>query len=224
MPTIHRFTGLGIILFVLVCSVQGAGDLWMFIDPIALVLVLGLVVGGLWMGCGPTRARHAFAVALGRAGDHDDAARVFAMGYQFSWGAGILGMLMSIITFLKNIDDPSKVGPALAVAMLPFLYAAIVAELIFNPLRHAMNNPPTVHNKPSPTPPTQHRWIATSVLLFMLLTFSFISASKREVAGWAGWYTIVHEVSDAFDGDLSQLSSDQRESVERVKSWHSYPD
>ena len=47
---------------------------------------------------------------------------------------GMIGTLIGLVQMLKTLEDPSAIGPAMAVALLTTLYGAILAFLIFNPI------------------------------------------------------------------------------------------
>jgi chemotaxis protein MotA len=47
---------------------------------------------------------------------------------------GLLGTVVGLIGVLRNLSDPSSLGPSMAVAFLTTLYGIIVANLIFIPL------------------------------------------------------------------------------------------
>ena len=47
---------------------------------------------------------------------------------------GMIGTLMGLIAMLSNMDDPSKIGPGMAVALITTLYGAIIANLLTGPL------------------------------------------------------------------------------------------
>ncbi|NLM37069.1 MAG: motility protein A [Firmicutes bacterium] len=56
-----------------------------------------------------------------------------------TWGSlapsfGLVGTIIGLIQMLRNLDDPSTVGPAMAVALLTTLYGAFMAYFLFNPL------------------------------------------------------------------------------------------
>ncbi len=51
---------------------------------------------------------------------------------------GILGCLIGFVQMLQNMDDPKKIGPALAVALLTVLYGTIFGGLVFGPLRYRL--------------------------------------------------------------------------------------
>ena len=47
---------------------------------------------------------------------------------------GLIGTLIGLIQMLSKIDDPSSVGPGMAVALLTTFYGALAANLVFIPL------------------------------------------------------------------------------------------
>ena len=60
-------------------------------------------------------------------------------GFWEAWGAaapafGLTGTVIGLIQMLGRLDDPSAIGPAMAVALLTTLCGALMAYLFFNPL------------------------------------------------------------------------------------------
>ena len=47
---------------------------------------------------------------------------------------GMIGTLVGLVQMLSTMDDPSTIGPAMAVALLTTLYGAIIANLICLPI------------------------------------------------------------------------------------------
>ncbi|MFI4917244.1 MAG: motility protein A [Phycisphaerales bacterium JB060] len=47
---------------------------------------------------------------------------------------GMIGTLLGLIFMLKNMDDPSKIGPGMAVALITTLYGALIANLFASPI------------------------------------------------------------------------------------------
>ena len=47
---------------------------------------------------------------------------------------GMVGTLIGLIQMLQNLDDPSAIGPAMAVAMITTFWGALLANLIFLPM------------------------------------------------------------------------------------------
>lgn len=65
---------------------------------------------------------------------HEVGQRVFK-----AWGAsapafGMIGTLVGLIQMLSRLDDPSALGPAMALALTTTLYGAILANLFFIPM------------------------------------------------------------------------------------------
>ncbi len=47
---------------------------------------------------------------------------------------GMIGTLIGLILMLRNLDDPSSIGPGMAVALITTFYGAILANLLFLPI------------------------------------------------------------------------------------------
>ncbi len=47
---------------------------------------------------------------------------------------GMIGTLVGLVIMLQNMDDPAKIGPGMAVALLTTMYGAIVANAFAGPL------------------------------------------------------------------------------------------
>lgn len=47
---------------------------------------------------------------------------------------GLIGTLIGLVQMLGSLDDPSSIGPAMAVALLTTFYGAVLANMVFTPL------------------------------------------------------------------------------------------
>lgn len=47
---------------------------------------------------------------------------------------GLIGTLIGLVRMLGSLDNPTEIGPAMAVALLTTLYGAVLAHLVFIPL------------------------------------------------------------------------------------------
>lgn len=69
-----------------------------------------------------------------RSERHNRGIAVLRKGADIAPAMGLIGTLIGLIQMLGNLDDPSSIGPAMAVALLTTMYGAILAFLIFTPL------------------------------------------------------------------------------------------
>ncbi|MEX0876221.1 MAG: motility protein A [Phycisphaerales bacterium] len=53
---------------------------------------------------------------------------------------GMIGTLMGLIFMLGSMDDPSKIGPSMAVALITTLYGAMIANIFAGPLADKLYN------------------------------------------------------------------------------------
>jgi chemotaxis protein MotA len=47
---------------------------------------------------------------------------------------GLIGTLVGLVQMLSRLDEPSTIGPSMAVALLTTFYGAVLANLVFSPL------------------------------------------------------------------------------------------
>ena len=65
---------------------------------------------------------------------HEKSAGVFRKAAEVSPAMGLIGTLVGLVQMLGNLEDPSTIGPAMAVALLTTFYGAILANMVFAPL------------------------------------------------------------------------------------------
>ena len=59
---------------------------------------------------------------------------VFTKGKSYALASGALGTLIGLVIMLKNLDDPSAIGPGLALSLLTIVYGLVIAYLILGPV------------------------------------------------------------------------------------------
>ena len=47
---------------------------------------------------------------------------------------GMIGTLIGLVQMLQTLNDPSSIGPAMAVALLTTFYGAVLANVVFIPI------------------------------------------------------------------------------------------
>ncbi|MCH2547960.1 MAG: MotA/TolQ/ExbB proton channel family protein [Alphaproteobacteria bacterium] len=65
---------------------------------------------------------------------HAHTASVLRKMAEVSPAMGLIGTLIGLVQMLGNLEDPSKIGPAMAVALLTTMYGAVLAYMFFSPL------------------------------------------------------------------------------------------
>ncbi|HZD25550.1 MAG TPA: MotA/TolQ/ExbB proton channel family protein [Alphaproteobacteria bacterium] len=61
-------------------------------------------------------------------------AEVFHRAAEVSPAMGLIGTLVGLVQMLSHLDDPARIGPAMAVALLTTFYGAVLAYMVFSPL------------------------------------------------------------------------------------------
>lgn len=65
---------------------------------------------------------------------HAQGAEVFATMAGYAPAMGLIGTLIGLVGMLQNMDDPSSIGPSMAVALLTTFYGALFSNLIYAPI------------------------------------------------------------------------------------------
>ena len=63
-----------------------------------------------------------------------DGQRIFKAIGDAAPAFGMIGTLVGLVSMLANMDDPSKIGPSMAIALLTTLYGAVIANLVCLPI------------------------------------------------------------------------------------------
>jgi len=67
-------------------------------------------------------------------GRHQLGAEIFSTMGTFSPALGMIGTLIGLVQMLQTMDDPSRIGPAMAVALLTTFYGSIMANIVCLPI------------------------------------------------------------------------------------------
>ena len=65
---------------------------------------------------------------------HGKGANILRKAADFAPAMGLIGTLLGLVQMLGNLDDPSSIGPAMAVALLTTFYGAVLANMVFAPM------------------------------------------------------------------------------------------
>lgn len=68
------------------------------------------------------------------ASRHAKAAGVLRKAAEVSPAMGLIGTLVGLVQMLGQLDDPSTIGPSMAVALLTTFYGAVLSNMVFSPL------------------------------------------------------------------------------------------
>jgi chemotaxis protein MotA len=69
---------------------------------------------------------------------HKDGADFFEQLGTYAPAMGMIGTLIGLVQMLGNMDDPSSIGPAMAVALLTTLYGSMMANVFALPMSHKL--------------------------------------------------------------------------------------
>jgi chemotaxis protein MotA len=66
--------------------------------------------------------------------EHKTGYSMFSSMGAYAPAFGMVGTLIGLVQMLANLDDPSTIGPKMAVAMITTFYGALLANLFFIPM------------------------------------------------------------------------------------------
>lgn len=65
---------------------------------------------------------------------HNSCSGILRKAAEVAPAMGLIGTLVGLVQMLGNLNDPSSIGPAMAVALLTTFYGAVLANMFFSPL------------------------------------------------------------------------------------------
>ncbi|MEJ2024953.1 MAG: MotA/TolQ/ExbB proton channel family protein [Deltaproteobacteria bacterium] len=71
---------------------------------------------------------------------HKLGAEIFTTLGTFAPAMGMIGTLIGLVQMLQTMDDPSTIGPAMAVALLTTFYGSVMANIMFLPIAGKLKN------------------------------------------------------------------------------------
>lgn len=63
-------------------------------------------------------------------------AELLRRGADIAPAMGLIGTLIGLVGVMRDLDDPARIGPAMAIALLTTLYGAVLAHIVLLPLAH----------------------------------------------------------------------------------------
>ena len=69
---------------------------------------------------------------------HAKGAQILRRAAEVAPAMGLIGTLVGLVQMLGTLDDPSRIGPAMAVALLTTFYGAVLANMVFTPLANKL--------------------------------------------------------------------------------------
>ncbi|MDR1232357.1 MAG: hypothetical protein LBK61_13270 [Spirochaetaceae bacterium] len=112
------------------------GHVMAFFDVPSLVVTVILPFGYQWFLFGTAAMKNAFSAGFRKTVSLEDAekARLFFKTYAHStWFAAVLAVLIGVISMLMNLEDKTRIGPNMALALLSLSYAVFANLLIILP-------------------------------------------------------------------------------------------
>lgn len=86
-------------------------------------------------GTDPDEVRDIMETEMEYLGErHKRAQQLFLAMARYLPGFGMIGTLIGLIAMLETLDDPTTIGPKMAVALITTFYGVLLANLVFMPI------------------------------------------------------------------------------------------
>lgn len=175
MKLVFALAGLGLIGAAIILG----GSPIIFVNAPSLLIVIGLTVCVPLANHSISDAHNAFS-AVFSTGDvdpnegqrHVTVLQTFRMA---ATGSGILGTFIGLVQMLQSMDDPSSIGPAMAVALLTILYAVFLSELVIGPMSNRIHARMT--GSPESTAKPESPNTALNITAVLVALFAFATAA-----------------------------------------------
>jgi flagellar motor component MotA len=135
MHGFQKWFGFLIIVVFVVAGIMGGGSLAMFFNLPSVLIVGGFVFGGAVASFPFQKINSNFRKYIRSENMNlqqaERAHYFFSTLANHSLAAGIVGSLIGLVNMLANLDDPTTIGPAMAVALLCPLYGVLLGEVFF---------------------------------------------------------------------------------------------
>ena len=124
----------------LVAAMAMSSDVVLFLNAPSAIIVFAVGLGATLFAHG-TRGLGLLMQAVGgdvETEDAQEAADTALSASKAFIGAGVLGFIVGVVAMLANLDDPSAIGPAVAVALLTVLYGCAMSTILWTPTERRM--------------------------------------------------------------------------------------
>ncbi len=178
-----RLIGLAGVLTVIVGSILLCGCGGAFIHIPSMAVVFGITFFGLLATFGTDFLRFipqsilTFVSSNPKPNPRFAEIALFASRYII--GAGLIGMVIGLVSMLRNLSDPSGIRAGMAVALLTTFYAIIISEIFCAFLYKTYSDGDESAGKPLPlaNAATAATVTALTMVLFFVLLTSFANFS-----------------------------------------------
>jgi len=129
-----RIAGAGLAGTLVVMGVAFGSPLLVFLDLPSMILVGG-VTAAILLACHGVRGSAQAVGALFRGGNREQLAlgtAYFMQAGALCIASGAMGTLIGLVQMLQQLDDPTRIGPAMAVALLTSFYGVVGAIASFS--------------------------------------------------------------------------------------------
>ena len=131
-----------ILLGTAACYPNSIRGLAAFIDGSSLLLVVGVLFScTLWsfpFKDIQSACIHALFESEPTEPEIVKSSHIFEEMSEYAVASGLIGTLIGVIKILRNIDDPTTLGPAIAISLLTLFYGTVLSQFVFRSMRNRL--------------------------------------------------------------------------------------
>ena len=164
---------LGAAVVVLALLIRGSPLFYVNLPSITLTLV-GTFGALLWSFSTADMGRVCRAYLGPDDLDREDAIlghRLFTHLGELAIGVGLIGTIIGLVQMLQALDDPTKIGPAMSVALFTTFYGVLISEVFCRPIAGSLLTRGKVVEEPGPHRATQTLYVTLGMVFILLCTF-----------------------------------------------------
>lgn len=174
MPTRKIIAAFVVVSAVLFGIMMGC-SLMVFFDLPSFVIVCGGTFAGMFISHSGAEVRHVWGAYFGpRVMTEQDGQRgalLFGSLGNMAHGLGLVGTLIGLVQMLQNMEDPSAIGPAMAVALLTLFYGVFLSEVVFRSAESDCLKRSGLYAANGGTQISSRGWSSVAGLFVLLWTF-----------------------------------------------------
>lgn len=128
---------MAVLIFFALAVYMSGGDVYTYVDIPSVLISIGLPLCMLRFGWTFKEMGECFKASFSsvkKPQNLKDAVIFFETMTKYFVFSGVIGVFTGVIAILKNLEDPHKLGPNLAVALITVLYGVFLSLIVSIPL------------------------------------------------------------------------------------------
>ncbi|MAY81282.1 MAG: hypothetical protein CL930_10930 [Deltaproteobacteria bacterium] len=175
MMPIRKIIAALVVVLAVLWGIMLGSPLVVFFDLPSFLIVCGGTFAGMFISHSVAEVRHVWGAYFGprvmTVEDGQRGALLFGSLGNIAHGLGLVGTLIGLVQMLQQMEDPSAIGPAMAVALLTLFYGVILSEVVFRTAESDCLKRSGLYAQGGGTHMLGRRWSSIAGVFVLLWTF-----------------------------------------------------